>query len=219
MSIFLNGVPGRLKTLIDRLVPSGSAETLTDTRLANLDDLDAAVSTRAPSSTALSTATWTPTKAGYLDAAISSVRMKGQVNLVRDTSVTTDTLGGFASEMEGYGAAYTAGALSAGVYSELLSVTAAGWLYLVVTYRESSFSSGTLSTRITIDGDVWDVVTDSGGTTALTGHVALGVLSAGATMIIPMAMRFDTSMKVEIASSVGQTASKATARILYSLDT
>jgi len=81
----LLGVPGKLKTLLDRI---------TTARAANLDNIDAAVSSRAPSATALSTATWTnaraanideiltdtaaldgrltATRAGYLDAAITS---------------------------------------------------------------------------------------------------------------------------------------------------
>ena len=59
---FLLGVPGKLKTLTDRL---------TADRAANLDDLDTTVSSRAAASTALSSATWTNTKAGYIDAAIT----------------------------------------------------------------------------------------------------------------------------------------------------
>jgi hypothetical protein len=61
---FFAGVPGKLKTLTDRL-SSGRATAL--------DNLDAAITTRAAASTALSNATWTNTKAGYLDAAISSI--------------------------------------------------------------------------------------------------------------------------------------------------
>lgn len=81
MWAMLAGVPGKLKTLVDRL---------TAARAANLDNLnatvssrmpgtateqgriDVAISSRAPSSTALSNATWTNTKAGFLDAAVSS---------------------------------------------------------------------------------------------------------------------------------------------------
>ena len=219
--LFLAGVPGALKRLKDRLVPSGTTETLTDARMLKLDNLDATVASRAPSSTALSTATWTPAKAGYLDAAISSVKMKGQVNMVRDTAVPAAAMGAFANELEGYGAGYSAPAtMNAAQYYELLSVTAAGWLYLVVTHRESGFSSGTLATRITIDGDVWDVITDGGSTTALYGHVAHGVRSSDGKVIMPIPVRFDTSLKVEIASSVSQsTSSRAASRILYSLDT
>jgi hypothetical protein len=217
--LFLAGVPGALKRLKDRLTPSGTTETLTDARMLKLDNLDATIASRAPSSTALSTATWTGTKAGYLDAAISSVKMKPQVNLVRDTAVNTRTLFTGASGPEGHGAVYTAGTITAPTYVELMSVAVPGWLYLVATYRESTFASGTLSTRITIDGDVWDVVTDSASTTQYAGHVALGVLNDAATVIIPLAMRFETSMKVEVVSSVNQTSGKVSARILYSLDT
>lgn len=154
-----------------------------------------------------------------LDVAVSSVKRKAQVNLVRDTAVSTRTLFTGANGSEGHGAVYTAGTITAPTYVELMSVTAAGWLYLVVTYRESTFASGTLSTRITIDGDVWDVVTDSTSTTQYAGHVALGVVSDDSKVIIPLAMRFDTSMKVEVVSSVNQSAGRVSARILYSLDT
>lgn len=221
MSLFLAGVPGKLAKLVTRLAPSGYAQTLTDARVSALDNLNATVSSRAPSSTALSSAMWTDTKAGYLDAAISSAKIKPQANFIRDLAVTTSVVAVGAGRAEGIGSPYTAGALSAGVYSPLLDITTAGYLWMVVTYRESSFSSATLSTRITIDGDVWDVVTDTGGSTALTGHVAHGVMSGtdAAPVLVPMMVRFSASLKVEIASSVGQTSSKATARILYSLDT
>lgn len=49
-----------------------STATWTNTRAGNLDNVDATISSRAPSSTALSTATWTNTRAGYLDSSISS---------------------------------------------------------------------------------------------------------------------------------------------------
>jgi hypothetical protein len=54
----LLGLPGKVKTLIDRL---------TSTRATNLDNLDAAITTRAAAATALSSATWTGTRAGYID--------------------------------------------------------------------------------------------------------------------------------------------------------
>jgi hypothetical protein len=56
-------IAGKLSTLLARL---------TSGRASNLDNLDAAVSTRAAASTALSSTTWDGTKAGYLDAAITS---------------------------------------------------------------------------------------------------------------------------------------------------
>ena len=64
---FLLGVPGKLKTVIDHL-----QTYLSSTRCAKIDNLDTPLTSRAPASTALSTATWTPTKAGHIDAAITS---------------------------------------------------------------------------------------------------------------------------------------------------
>ena len=58
MWTMLAGVPGKLKTMLDRL---------TATRAANLDKLDANVSTRAAASTALSNAVWTDARAVKLD--------------------------------------------------------------------------------------------------------------------------------------------------------
>jgi len=205
-----------------------------DAAIAALDtsNLDVAVSTRASQSSVdtidanvdtlvTNVAAIKSDTDAYLDAAVSSVAIKPQANFIRDLAVTTSVVAVGAGRAEGIGSPYTAGALSAGVYSPLLDITTAGYLWMVVTYRESSFSSATLSTRITIDGDVWDVVTDTGGSTALTGHVAHGVMSGtdAAPVLVPMMVRFSASLKVEIASSVGQTSSKATARILYSLDT
>lgn len=58
MFAILASVPGKLKTLLDRL---------TSTRAANLDNLNATITSRAASSTALSNTTWTDARAGKLD--------------------------------------------------------------------------------------------------------------------------------------------------------
>ncbi|WP_341649924.1 hypothetical protein [Thauera humireducens] len=61
MWTMLAGVPGKLKTLLDRL---------TATRAANLDNLNATVTSRAPAATALSNAVWTDARAAKLDAGV-----------------------------------------------------------------------------------------------------------------------------------------------------
>lgn len=63
---FLLGVPGKLKTISDWLTTYWTAA-----RAAKVDNLDAAITTRAAASTALTNATWSDAKAGYLDGAIS----------------------------------------------------------------------------------------------------------------------------------------------------
>lgn len=69
MWTMLAGVPGKLKTLIDRL---------TATRAANLDKLDANITTRAAAATALTNAVWTDARAGKLDLiGIKSIQRGG----------------------------------------------------------------------------------------------------------------------------------------------
>jgi len=72
---FLLGVPGKLKTLLDRL---------TATRAGYLDNLDATISSRTSASI------WTGTKAGYLDAAISS-RLSSAIASVQTGYVSSNT--------------------------------------------------------------------------------------------------------------------------------
>lgn len=87
---FLLGVPGKLKTIYDYLTTH-----LSSTRAAKIDNLDAAMSTRAPASTALSTATWTGTKAGYLDAGIST--RLGGIKSIQTGQITIQSTDGSAS--------------------------------------------------------------------------------------------------------------------------
>lgn len=185
-------------------------------------NLDVAVSTRASqSSVDTIDANVDAIKAdtdAYLDAAVSSVKFKPQGNVIRDTSVLSQQIAASSTDFEGYGELYTAGALTASTYSTLLNITASGFLWVVVTYRAAAITSATLSTRITIDGAAWDVVTDSATATALYGHAAHGVMSAGRDVVCPVMVRFNTSLKVEVMSSVDQLTSKVASRILYSVD-
>lgn len=83
------GIPGKLKTLlVDRLTAARAA------LLDNLSNLDAAISTRAAASTALSNTTWTATKAGYLDQAISSLPASAIKSIQSDfLPITVATVG------------------------------------------------------------------------------------------------------------------------------
>lgn len=200
MDILL-GLPGQIKKLIDRLVPSGSAQTLTDARVSALDNLNATVSSRAPSSTALSSAMWTDTKAGYLDAAISSVAYPVQTEIInQDASGTTGIAGLNAiSPGRGFGSLTVTG----GAYAEVLSVAVPGILWWAACWRGSAFTNGTLNIRITIDGVV-AILTGyvNAATTQNTG--AIGVGAYAGTVPILMPIRFTTSMKIEVTSSVTQ---------------
>lgn len=91
---FLLGVPGKLKTITDYLTTN-----LSTTRAAKIDNLDAAMSTRAAAATALSTATWTSDTA----AKINSGGIPGTVKSIQSGFVNSvATTGGAGSEDEKY---------------------------------------------------------------------------------------------------------------------
>jgi hypothetical protein len=64
---FLLGVPGKLKTISDFLTTNWTA-----VRAAKVDNLDAAVSSRAAATTALTNVTWTDARAAKLDLIAAS---------------------------------------------------------------------------------------------------------------------------------------------------
>jgi len=133
MISFLLCVPGKLNTLTDRL---------TSGRAANLDNLDVAVSTTAPASTALSSATWTGTKAGYLDGAISgrlgSIKAiyRGTITSNTATITAVDTTKSILMNLGGYGT--DSGSVNVGSipYLELTNST-------TITASRASGCSGT----------------------------------------------------------------------------
>jgi hypothetical protein len=106
---------------IQNIPATGSGFTaLGDTRIANLD---ATITSRAAASTALSTATWTNTKAGYLDASISGVTapsaatVAAAVRDVNNTSPAANSLGAAVNSAS----APTASQNAVAVWNELLS--------------------------------------------------------------------------------------------------
>ncbi len=212
MSLFLAGVPGKLAKLVTRLAPSGYAQTLTDARVSALDNLNATVSSRAPSSTALSSAMWTDTKAGYLDAAISSVRYPVQTDINRaDGMMAISTLvDGFAIESANLDVS------PGGSYTEVLNVNAPGILWWASCHRGGGFSAGTLNIRITIDGTVALLTANASTiTTAGSGVVGVGYINNSTAFLMPL--RFKTSLKIEVTSSVSQS-NAIDAHYLYTLD-
>lgn len=95
----LYGLPGKIKTLLDRLTaaragyldsinPAGTGWN--STRAGYVDRLDAAVSTRAPASTALSNATWTDARAGYQDRLDTTVSSRAPASTALSNVTWTD---------------------------------------------------------------------------------------------------------------------------------
>lgn len=146
---FLAGLPGKLKVLVDRL---------TSTRAANLDNLNATVSSRAPASTALSNAVWSDARAAKLDsillsggsikaiyrgyvndsAATATVTIGGTVNTTKCIILIDGTQGtiGFSAAFGGY----TIGSVRT-PYVTALTTTTFSVAGRAITYRDGSSQS------------------------------------------------------------------------------
>lgn len=151
----------------------------------------------------------------YLDAAVSSVALKPQTGIYRGTSVgITSWSTSAARERLGY--EITAPALSASTYAAVLNITDTGFLWYCAALRRTGFTSSTLTSRITIDGVAWNPITDGTSATSGDGHVAHGMGSD--TCPVPIMIRFNTSLKIELSSGSAQDAGDCAIRVVYSLD-
>jgi hypothetical protein len=183
---FLAGVPGRLKTIADYLTTH-----LSSTRAAKIDNLDAAISTRAPASTALTNATWTPTRAGHLDlissrAAESSPLLSAPMLNGVVTAVTASTLGG-AFDIVGI---TQSSSTTSTTYSTALTVTGQGVLNFASV--ASSGSTHAASIKITIDG----VAVFEGGTGTRQSLCPVGAYIPGTAVALDQ-VPFKTSLLIE----------------------
>lgn len=70
----------------------------TSARAANIDNLDAAISGRAPANTALSNAVWTNTRAGYLDKLNSGVPITSMPSVIKSVQRGIITIPGESTE-------------------------------------------------------------------------------------------------------------------------
>ncbi len=209
MSIWLAGVPGLINTLLTRL---------TSTRAANLDNLDAAVTTRAPSSTALSTANWPGTRDNLVDliAQVSGATPKtlyagnayGDIIDVYSKFDNTDANG-----MHGLGIVDSTtgtGASSGADWEDMLNISSeAGSVKLLCFGVTSSAAAGNWEAKITIDGSVvlnsaWAVGPFDPGVDSKTGRSIIGTLifdTASPYKLVGIAfddVRFKTSFRAEV---------------------
>jgi hypothetical protein len=93
-------VATNLDATVSSRAPSATALSTaqwTNTRASNLDNLDATVSSRAPSATALSTAQWTNTRASNLDNLDATVSSRATQANVWTNATRTLTASGFTS--------------------------------------------------------------------------------------------------------------------------
>ena len=191
MSLFLAGVPGKLKTLTDRI--TNSTTPLSDTRVGYLD---ASIAGRA-SQTSVNTIDTNvdsilATVTANLDAAVSSAGLPVQQGFSHSGYVVP--LGSVIT-----GPKTACGTTwSDNVYKTMVTVSAPGVLHFLAI-QETASVSGSQSIRLTIDGGTPVEFTGSlGGSDVL---VAVGaVSSAGEWSLQPL--RFVTSLLVEIKANV-----------------
>jgi len=92
---------------------------------------------------------------------------------------------------------------SAATYATALNVTVPGYLWWASCHRGTGFSAGTLNIRVTLDGSVVALSANaSTGTTQGDGCVVVGGFSNSTAVLMPL--RFNTSLVIEVISSVAQ---------------
>jgi len=193
MSGILNS--GKLSTLISRL---------TSTRASNLDNLDSAVSDCTQSSV------WTNTKAGYLDAAVSSVGGESPpTSIVSNTSAVNVNLN-FVTESSEIGCvleSVTSGS-TANTYKVMKSVSGSGVIsFLSICCDSGAFGSSSpgpvLQARLKIDGNVvW--TSDAETLDGNYGWIPVG-LGAGASTVTYDSVPFSTSFSLEFRNTTDTT--------------
>ncbi|CAH1387012.1 hypothetical protein [Candidatus Nitrotoga sp. M5] len=189
----LLGVPAKVKTLVDRL---------TATRAARLDYLDAAISSRAPASTAASNAVWTDPRAAKLDTValettplLAAPKVAGlipQAPTAVTLSATTDVY------TKNSGLEHLA--VTSTSYVNAVNYTGKGVLEFAAAQHDTN--SMTTTMKITIDGvsNIEAPVVGSG----FTGTVAamVGVINSSAQVSLA-AIPFKTSLKIEVKVTAG----------------
>lgn len=215
----LSAISARIKALRD---------DYTNARSTKIDNLDATVSSRAPSSTALSTAVWTSGKAALLDVPISSASFISDPRLLLVGTAVNSGSGGYwysggegnatwefmstnwyngSSESISHNAVLT----SAGVWLTVADITSGGGVMGAIIGPYTS--TGTISFKITVDGTAYTLTATAPsnkrfvvnwqvgiGITAITNlRDRMGGRSANWTGSV---LRFSTSLKVEAQVSV-----------------
>jgi len=139
MSAILYGVPGKLKTMLDRL---------TSARAAKIDNLDAAVTTRAAASTALSNAVWTDARAGKLDNAAQNTDpyLAAPIELVpSNPAASLDTGYNYLARVAGL----ASGSTSSTSYVDIVNYSGQGVLEFCAVMANGT---PTVSMQLIIDG-------------------------------------------------------------------
>lgn len=180
---FLAGVPGKLKTLLDRLSATWAAKLdtlhtlLSSTWAAKLDSLRAA---------------YTDTKAGYIDVAISSRATDS--NPILAAPMASGLMGGDPQALQGapfFGGVTATIGITSTSYVDIVNYTGAG----VVKLAAYMTSSGSGTMKITIDG----VVVGEYSTGAATSYLIVSPIGlVGSQYLASLdAVPFKTSLLIQ----------------------
>lgn len=185
------GVSGKLKALAAQI--TAGITTITD-----------AVATRAAAATALSNATWPDALAAYL---ATTARRKPVALIINNGGIVATTLTSTGPNLSGSEwnlLKVASGALTANTLKTLIDRTGAGKInFLTVTAQDTT--SRTMRIKITIDGVVVYNVTSAANVTNGGGIIAIGAYGPTAAALVYGCVEYDTSFKVEIASSLTET--------------
>lgn len=197
MIAVLLGLPGKLKTLTDRL---------TSGRAANLDKLDALVSSRAPASTALLYTVWTDARAAKLDVVALEASPLLSPPIASGLVPATPTVVLISSYQDVY--TKNSGLEHLGVtsttYVNAVNYTGKGVLEFVGAQNETA--AGTTTMQITVDGVVIMLDTVGGvGGGAANVKALVGTINKAECVISLSAVPFKTSLKIEVKVTAGST--------------
>ena len=185
---FLLGVPGKLKTISDYL-----AAYLSPTRCAKIDNLDTTLTSRAPASTALSTATWTGTRAGFLDKIEGPAVAPPTGHSLPDDQITTTSSGNPPSVLA---LCAKSGDVSVSSYTTVLNVSGRGVLTFAALYFATSSGNGYM--KIIVDG-VTLIEQSTDNSQAFGALVGAIVVNASGVFAIPCEqIPFRTSLQIQI---------------------
>ena len=224
MSLLLAGKIETIKTNVATLI-----SRLSSARATKLDNLDATIASRAAAATALSTAVWTGTKAGYIDQSVSSVvTALGTVgDLVPTSDICPDidsnyrraNLGTFlalaSTNRAVLGAQLiesTYGTTLTTSWADALSLTGPGVIDFLAVIRSGAASEIDINIRLMVDGvNVCEV--SPGWTTAAdnnSGYCLIGDMLWDASGAAPLygginyrPIRFATSLALQVSCATG----------------
>lgn len=218
MSDFLLGVPGRLKVIGDNIVALLNRWTQ-----AKADFIDAAVSSRAPSSTALSSQIWTTLRAAYLDqipvnAANITALLNNPALQVPTTLAVSPTIQNMRTALTTNGptsltSINTAQSATPNTYVTIINEVGAGVIEFLGAAAVST-GGGTHRLRVTIDSNVFTFDPWQSGANTANGKTLIGALAIdGSSYVSALSLSrvpFKTAFKVETSCSLNNGSSMDT---------